>query len=238
MPACFRVCAASFRRMRLRTHAHDACASSPFHIALLLSKNLRLSTATKRQQSAPVTGMPASFSCQRPMFRSAVSDRNISAPGGAQYRFGADTANNNKKPGVERRACPSFRLGCLLVAQPPERMCSKLVLVQKPGVRNQPHLVISERARFVRGLPCKSGLRQHPESISASGISSSVRSIFFGVRVCGIHQALWKSILPDAPRPTSKGDKCLPLTNSLSITSSPSRKHSTGKGTKCRLCDR
>jgi hypothetical protein len=36
----------------------------------------------------------------------AVADRNISAPGGAQHRFGADVANN-KKPGVERRASPS-----------------------------------------------------------------------------------------------------------------------------------
>jgi hypothetical protein len=41
----------------------------------------------------------------------AVADRNISAPGGAQHRFGADAANNianNKKPGVERRASPSI----------------------------------------------------------------------------------------------------------------------------------
>jgi hypothetical protein len=144
-----------------------------------LSKNLRLSTATKRLQSAPVTGMPASFSCQRSLFRSTASDRNISAPGGAQHRFGADTANSNKKPGVERRACPSFRLGWLLVAQSPERMCSKLVLFQVPGIRNQPHLVVSGRARFVRGLPCKSGLRQHPGSIAPSCISSSLKDPFF-----------------------------------------------------------
>jgi hypothetical protein len=63
----------------------------------------------------------------------------ISAPGGAQCRFGAATACTNKKPGVERRACPSTRLGRFLPAQPPERICSKLVCLI-PGVRNQPHL--------------------------------------------------------------------------------------------------
>jgi hypothetical protein len=39
-----------------------------------------------------------------------TADRNVSAPGGAQCRFGADTAKNkpeNKKPGVKRRASPS-----------------------------------------------------------------------------------------------------------------------------------
>jgi hypothetical protein len=63
-----------------------------------LSKNLRLSAATKRLESAPVAGMPASFSCQTSLFRPTVSERNISAPGGAQYRFGADTANKIKNP--------------------------------------------------------------------------------------------------------------------------------------------
>lgn len=40
-------------------------------------------------------------------------------------------------------------LGPLLLAHPPERICSKLV-VQNPGVCNQPHLMISEKARSVR----------------------------------------------------------------------------------------
>lgn len=53
--------------------------------------------------------MPASFSCQR-SFPDSTS-LGISAPGGAQHRFGADTASTNKKPGVERRACPSTLWG-------------------------------------------------------------------------------------------------------------------------------
>jgi hypothetical protein len=47
-------------------------------------------------------------------FRSTVSDRNVSAPGGALNQFGADTAIlnlNNKKPGNERRAIPSIPEG-------------------------------------------------------------------------------------------------------------------------------
>jgi hypothetical protein len=146
--------------------------------------------------------MPASFSCQRSPFRfDLLPTRNVSAPGGAQHRFGADAATPacprqaNKKPGVERRACPSFRFGCLLPWQPPERMCSKLVLLQIPGVRNQPHLLVSGRARFVRGLPRKSGRRQHRESIATSCISSSLRNVFLIFKTCGIHRMLWKAKL-------------------------------------------
>jgi hypothetical protein len=51
--------------------------------------------------------MPASISFQRSSFRSSTSDRNVSAPGGARLQFGAEAAGN-KKPGVERRATPSF----------------------------------------------------------------------------------------------------------------------------------
>jgi hypothetical protein len=69
-------------------------------------------------------------------------------------------------------------LGPRLVAQPPERICSKLVLLV-PGVCNQPHLILSRRARSVRGLPGVSGLHQHPESISNFRISSSAGNLFF-----------------------------------------------------------
>jgi len=50
-------------------------------------------------------------------FRSTVSDRNVSAPGGARNRFGAETAKKpkqNKKPGDERRANPSISSGVFL----------------------------------------------------------------------------------------------------------------------------
>src|SRR5208282_6083537 len=69
-------------------------------------------------------------------------------------------------------------LGPRLVAQPPERICSKLVLLV-PGVCNQPHLMLSRRTRSVRGLPDSSGLHQHQESISNFRISSSASHLFF-----------------------------------------------------------
>src|SRR5271155_4433421 len=69
-------------------------------------------------------------------------------------------------------------LGPRLVAQPPERICSKLVS-QVPGVCNQPHLLLSRRTRSVRGLPDSSGLHQHQESISNFRISSSASHLFF-----------------------------------------------------------
>ena len=68
-------------------------------------------------------------------------------------------------------------LGPRLVAQPPERICSKLVF-QVPGVRNQPHLVLSRQARSVRGLPRGSGLHQHQESIPNFRSSSSASHLF------------------------------------------------------------
>src|SRR5271156_1372189 len=69
-------------------------------------------------------------------------------------------------------------LGPRLVAQPPERICSKLALLV-PGVCNQPHLLLSRRTRSVRGLPDSSGLHQHQESISNFRISSSASHLFF-----------------------------------------------------------
>ena len=114
--------------------------------------------------------MPTSFNCQRPFPESRAIGNLRSRRSAAAFW---SRRCENKKPGVERRACPSIRFGRVLVAQPPERKCSKLVL-QKPGVRNQPHLEVSRRARSVRGLPDKSGLHQHQESIAVSCISSSV----------------------------------------------------------------
>jgi len=153
-----RLCASPLRQAAAQEPCSQRMCKFAFPHCATLSKNLRLSTATKRCTTAqrPVTGMPASFSCQR-SFPDSVA-LGISAPGGAQHRFGADPACTNKKPGVERRACPSFVWGGCLVAHPPERISSRLV-VKRPGVRNQPHLMISEKARFVRELSPQSGLR-------------------------------------------------------------------------------
>jgi len=47
---------------------------------------------------------------KEPPLLSTSTDGSVSAPGGAQCRFGVDPAKpaNNKKPGVERRANPSL----------------------------------------------------------------------------------------------------------------------------------
>jgi len=128
-------------------------ASSPFHIALLSSKtcgfprHANLDIRATRCQLLSVVKELVPFT---------ASDRNVSAPGGAPQRFGAaatiQKALQIKKPGVERRACPSIRFGCCLPAQPPGRICSKLVVLV-PGVRNQPHLYLVRQTRSVRRIP-------------------------------------------------------------------------------------
>jgi hypothetical protein len=142
--------------------------------------------------------MPTSFSCQRSLFRSTVADRSISAPGGAQHRFGADVANNvvaniaatNKKPGVERRASPSIAWATPW-ERPLGRHCSNLDCFL-PGVRNQPHLWMRRQTRFVRRNPNESEVHRHQESISIFGISSSINELFLQ-RSMWISQPLWKS---------------------------------------------
>jgi hypothetical protein len=84
-----------------------------------------------------VIGMPTSFSCQRPFPDFLLSGSPLPAERSADLEPSLRVPI--KKPGVERRASPSIRLGRSLPAQPPERICSKLVCLV-PGVRNQPHL--------------------------------------------------------------------------------------------------
>jgi hypothetical protein len=90
-----------------------------------VKRQVRLST--KRYSRAKICGLLhhanleiRATQCQLPSvvkdrsFRSTISDRNVSAPGGALNRFGADAAilnPNNKKPGNERRAIPSLPQG-------------------------------------------------------------------------------------------------------------------------------
>ena len=215
-------------------HAHDACASSPFHIALLEQKfavihGNETPTISARYRDASflqLSKIAVPLDCFRPEHLRAWRS---AAPIWSRY---CELAI--KKPGVERRACPSFRLGWLLVAQPPERMCSKLVL-QVPGVRNQPHLVVSGRARFVRGLPCKSGLRQHQESIATSCISSSLRIPFFDARLVEFIVLCGNRFCPACDDSVWNGGEVFWLTNSLAMASSAIKKITARKG---RLCER
>lgn len=86
--------------------------SSPFHNALLSSKTCGFLHHAILENR--ITQCLTSFSCQR-SFPDPVTI-GISAPGGAQCQFGANTAINslqNKKPGNKRRASPSTLCGCL-----------------------------------------------------------------------------------------------------------------------------
>jgi len=68
-------------------------ASSPFHIALLSSKTCGFSHHANLE--IRVTRCQLLSVVKELSFRSSVSDRNVSAPGGAHWRFGAATAIQN-----------------------------------------------------------------------------------------------------------------------------------------------
>ena len=123
--------------------------------------------------------MPTSFNCQRSYVPLTVADWNISAPGGAQQGL-EPMLRTTKNPASSAGHVRPSAMGCVLLAQPPRRICSKLVL-QQPGVCNQPHLELSRQARSVRGLPDESGLHQHQESIAVSCMSSSIHNKYFCV---------------------------------------------------------
>src|SRR5271170_7337020 len=95
-----------------RTHKRREEASSPFHKTLLSSKTCGLSRYT--DLDIRITRCLLHSVVKDRPFRSSVSDRNVSAPGGAQTRIGAESAKKrteNKKPGDERRANPSISQG-------------------------------------------------------------------------------------------------------------------------------
>src|SRR5271154_3519151 len=92
-----------------RSHRRREEASSPFHKTLLSSKTCGLSRYTDLEIRITRCLLPSVV--KERSFRSSTSDRNVSAPGGAQNRFGAESAKKrpeNKKPGDERRANPSI----------------------------------------------------------------------------------------------------------------------------------
>ena len=147
--------------------------------------------------------MPTSFSCQRSSFRSTVSDRNVSAPGGARIQFGAEPAKQTRNQ-IKNPATSAGRIRPSLWASFPRalgRMCSKLVFLLS-GVRNQPHLWMSRQARSVSRLPRESGLHQPQRSIAKSKFPSSCIQDFFtspSQSPCEFHRKLWKRL----PEPCS-----------------------------------
>jgi len=129
-------------------------------------------------------------------FRSTVSDRNVSAPGGARIQFGAEFAKNSnqtKNPATSAgRIRPSLWASFVRALG---RMCSKLVFLL-PGVRDQHHLWMSRQARSVSRLPRESGLHQHQKSIAISKFPSSGIQDFFtwaSQCPCEFQRPQWKS---------------------------------------------
>jgi len=149
-------------------HANSAQASSPFHKTLLSSKTCGLLRHANLEIRATQCQLPSVVK-DRP-FRSTISDRNVSAPGGALNRFGANSASN-KKPGVERRASPSIPRG--IWSDPLDGLARSSISFYPVFVTNLTSS-FSRQARSVSRLPDKSGHRQHQESIPRFFHSSSL----------------------------------------------------------------
>jgi hypothetical protein len=125
----------------------------------LLELNLRIITRANLRSRAR---WPASFSCQRAMFRIASE---LSAPGGASQKIGTE----NKKPGVKRRASPSTVSW--------EGFARSSTVVYPVFVSNLTSL-LRERLPARRDLRASPVFR-HPRSIRVSARSSSGMPIIF-----------------------------------------------------------
>jgi hypothetical protein len=172
-------------------------ASSPFHIALL-EQILRFCAS---RASRPAMRNAYFLRLSKINVPSTASGWNVSAPGGAPLWFGAATANQtlscNKKPGIKRRAFPSFSRD-RLAALRTEELEARFVL---PGARDQSHLWSIKTGPAISSLPLLAGVCRHQEIISKSRFPSSpiqLSFIFLSYPACGIHLILWK--LP-GPRP-------------------------------------
>jgi hypothetical protein len=125
--------------------------------------------------------------------RSTVSERNVSAPGGAPCRFGAGTAKKPCKQQKTRRRAPGKPvLPAGLFVRPLGRHSSMLDCCL-PGVRNQPHLLRVKKPRYLSGLPGCPSPHQHPSIIPTISRPSSchprilcVQSVNF-TGPCGNH---------------------------------------------------
>jgi hypothetical protein len=116
--------------------------SSPFHIALLSrAKICGLSRYANLEIRITRCLLPSVVKDHRSVQQFPIGTSPL--PAEREIGFGAEVASN-KKPGNEHRACPSYSCGRVLPQQPPERICSKLVLCQ-PGACNQLHLWLSGR---------------------------------------------------------------------------------------------
>jgi hypothetical protein len=128
-------------------------ASSPFHIALLSSKTCGF----PRHANLDIRVTRANFFQLSKIFVPLTnSDRNVSAPGGAHWRFGAATAIQHALK-IKNPASSAGRVRPFpgpLSPRPLGRICSMLDCFL-PGVRNQPHLWMRRRTRYVRRIPGK-----------------------------------------------------------------------------------
>jgi len=143
---CFQKVRTDFTRRLYRLESREQGTRADkfaFPHCATLEQNLRFPNNRPRSTRWPAIGMPTSFSCQRSSFRPSTTDRNVSAPSGAQCRFGAGPAIENlgatKNPASSAgQVRPSRRP----LPRPLGRH-SSLLDVYLPGVRNQPHLYVS-----------------------------------------------------------------------------------------------
>jgi hypothetical protein len=89
-------------------------------------------------------------------FRSRGPDRNVSAPGGVRIRLWS--RSRKKKPGNERRACPSILGGCfyprsLRNGYARFSFCSNPVLVTNFTSGSAAYPVCQDNPRQIRGTP-------------------------------------------------------------------------------------
>jgi len=163
-------CAAITRQLQQETYG--ACGQVRLSTLRYLSK-----FAVLRHASLETRARNAYFlQLSKIAFRSTISDRNVSAPGGAQHLFGADAASN-KKPGVERRACPSIRLGRVYSRSLPNGYARSSLFRNPVFVTNRTSYRVG-RPGPSEDSPTGAGLHQHPESIANSCISSSDCNLF------------------------------------------------------------
>jgi hypothetical protein len=164
-------CASSRANLGPERCAKCAWTSSPFHKTLLSSKTCGLLRHANLDIRITQCQLPSVVKDRS--FRSTVSDRNVSAPGGVRIRFGAEPAEN-KKPGVERRASPSI---------PQAIQSGRLDGSARCSISFYPVFVtnltsVSRQARSVSRLPRESGRYQHQRSIPTFARSSSPCKLF------------------------------------------------------------
>ena len=158
-------------------HTKTACRGRfAFPQNATLEQNLRFYVLRESHFTSRKT-MPASFNCQRTVAPIIYcrSKRPRFKRGAAPVWSRPAKSANNKKPGVERRANPSFAWAAL--PRSLRRMYSKLDCGLS-GARNQSHLCFQKARLGIRTAPEASGHHRLQGSIAKVRVSSSALALF------------------------------------------------------------